>query len=139
MGIRLPGRAVTSRFYGETEELLERYAWYMTNSKGEEMLSGGSLKPNDLGLFDMLGNALEWCQDRFGLYKPGFGDTASADDEDKRDIKDIKYSDKSNLRLLRGGSFYYRASFVRSAVRFRNAPTDRSFIIGFRPARTFIL
>ena len=36
-----------------------RYAWYQANSQ-ERAWSGGSLLPNDLGLFDMLGNVYEW-------------------------------------------------------------------------------
>src|SRR5205807_1829546 len=55
--------AQTSRYYGETEELLGNYAWYTKNSGDRWMLGVGSLKPNDLGLFDMLGNAWQWCED----------------------------------------------------------------------------
>jgi eukaryotic-like serine/threonine-protein kinase len=47
--------AVTSRYFGETEELLPRYAWYVTNSQ-DRTWPVGSKKPNDLGLFDMHGN-----------------------------------------------------------------------------------
>ena len=56
--------ATTARPYGETTALLGKYAWYMENSQQRWMLPVGSLKPNDFGLFDMLGNAMEWCQDR---------------------------------------------------------------------------
>ena len=50
--------AVTSRYYGETEELLPKYAWYEKNSK-EQTWPVGSLKPNDLGLFDMHGQRVD--------------------------------------------------------------------------------
>src|SRR5207237_9923946 len=43
--------AMTSRYFGETEELLPRYAGYAKNSQ-ERAWPVGSLKPNDLGLFD---------------------------------------------------------------------------------------
>src|SRR5208282_774010 len=56
--------AVTSRYYGETEELLANYAWYQKNST-ERTWPVGLLKPNDLGLFDMHGNVWTWCQERF--------------------------------------------------------------------------
>ena len=71
-GYRLPTEAeweyacrsgtVTSRYYGQSIELLDTYAWYQANSK-EHAWSCGSLLPNDLGLFDMLGNEYEWVQD----------------------------------------------------------------------------
>src|SRR6516225_191938 len=47
--------ASTARYYGETEELLPKYAWYLRNSQ-EQTWPVGSLKPNDLGLFDVQGN-----------------------------------------------------------------------------------
>ena len=56
--------AVTSRYYGRTPTLLPQYDWYFQTSD-ERSQPVGSLKPNDLGLFDTLGNLFEWCNDRY--------------------------------------------------------------------------
>jgi serine/threonine protein kinase/formylglycine-generating enzyme required for sulfatase activity len=138
-GYRLPSEAeweyacragsATSRYYGETEELLGRYGWYTKVSQDRWMLPAGSLKPNDLGLFDMLGNALEWCQERVVPYAPGL-----LQSEDKEDMRDI---DSRTSRVLRGGSFVLPTVYVRSANRQGLVPTHRGLNVGFRPARTF--
>src|SRR5262249_50692357 len=78
--------AVTSGYYGEGEELLGQYAWYTKNSQNKGMLPVGSRKPNDLGLFDMYGNALEWCQDVAVLYRIGKPGQATLDVEDKTNV-----------------------------------------------------
>jgi len=62
--------AITSRYHGLSLGLLGFYARYQAISQ-ERAGPGGSLLPNDLGLFDMLGNAYEWCQDPDGRYQPG--------------------------------------------------------------------
>ena len=81
--------------------------------KGSLGVPGGSLKPNDLGLFDMLGNALEVVSGPTVLpYKPG------EDVEDgNRDIKDI------NSRVLRGGRSSILRWLVRSADRYWFRPS----------------
>jgi serine/threonine protein kinase/formylglycine-generating enzyme required for sulfatase activity len=123
--------AVTSRYYGETEELLVEYGLYLKNSKDRSWPVGGR-KPNDLGLFDMHGNVWNWCQESpGGDYAAPKGGGALEDKEGSLQIL------STELRVLRGGSFVTRAVDVRSAYRLRNVPADRSDCVGFRPARTF--
>jgi formylglycine-generating enzyme required for sulfatase activity len=85
----------------------------------------GSLFPNDLGLFDMLGNVFEWCQHRSNIYQPG-----------KADPRTDEIVDEST-RAARGGSFYNPPVHVRSAIRGGGPPTNRTAYDGFRPARTY--
>src|SRR5262249_26118340 len=84
--------AVTSRFYGTSEKLLGRYAWYRETTEDKRTQPGGLLKPNDLGLFDAYGNVWEWCQDVYeGAYERPVGGGPSVDEEsDNRDIKDTQ-------------------------------------------------
>jgi formylglycine-generating enzyme required for sulfatase activity len=127
-GYRLPTEAeweyacragsTTGWSLGDAEGLLPRYAWIWVNAEGKSH-PVGSLRPNDWGLFDLHGNAWEWCQDRFD------------GKEDKEDIKD------EDSRLLRGGAFYCAAEYARSAGRNGHAAATRFYGFGFRPARTF--
>ncbi len=137
-GYRLPTEAeweyacrsgtVTSRYYGLTESLLPHYAWYQANGE-DRTWRVGSLEPNDFGLFDMLGNAEEWCFDRFVLY-PDKTDTVF----DDRPM--VKPADPTDRRILRGGSFNDQPLNLRSAKRSICPAGDMGHSIGFRPART---
>jgi serine/threonine protein kinase/formylglycine-generating enzyme required for sulfatase activity len=117
--------AATSRSYGESEELLGKYAWYGANAQ-DRIWPVASLKPNDLGLFDMHGQFWVWCQDRYRSYQ-------GRPLEDIEDGVLIKDSDK---RLVRGGSWGDPAGVVRSACRSGNLPNNPLMIIGFRLAKT---
>jgi formylglycine-generating enzyme required for sulfatase activity len=139
VGYRLPTEAeweyacragtVTSRFYGETEELLGKYAWYVNNSGGHSW-PVGSLKPNDLGLFDMLGNIYVWCQEHYKPYPKSDVSKAIEDTEDSLISNDREY------RLMRGSSSNFPAVNMRCANRTWNVPTTAGSSIGFRVART---
>jgi formylglycine-generating enzyme required for sulfatase activity len=122
--------AGTSRYYGETEELLPRYGWYDKNSGGRSWPAGRK-KPNDLGLFDMHGNVYTWCQESYKSYPAPKGGEATDDKEDDLNIV------LTTGRVLRGGSFTNHAVLVRSANRNGYVPTDRYGYVGLRPARTF--
>ena len=123
--------AVTSRYYGETEELLPRYAWYLKNS-GERSWPVGKKKPNDLGLFDMHGTVDTWCQDSFQGDYPAGKEGERIDDNEGGLVINSAVG-----RVWRGGSFIYQAVYVRSAYRTRDVPSNRAIYVGIRPARTF--
>jgi formylglycine-generating enzyme required for sulfatase activity len=103
---------------------LDRYAWYTRNSL-DRATPGSRLKPNDFGLFDMLGNGFEWCQNHIKFGAP---------EEDKEESPEIKNDD---ARALRGGSFFYPAWTLRCAFRLRFVPTTQRYDVSLRPARTF--
>jgi formylglycine-generating enzyme required for sulfatase activity len=122
--------AVTSRCYGETDELLDKYAWYAKNAQGRSW-PGGAKKPNDLGLFDMHGDVWVWCQVEYKPYPATKAEGVNEDIEGKLSI------DPTEPRVLRGGAFSNQAVNLRSAGRFPSVPSDRDLGDGFRPARTF--
>jgi formylglycine-generating enzyme required for sulfatase activity len=118
--------AGTSRYYGFSTELLEKYARYQANSK-EHAWRCGSLLPNDLGLFDVLGNAYEWCQEQEPHTSHQPERTGSFRNEIIDDIP----------RILRGGTYGFQPALVRSAGRQWFVSSQRGGSNGFRLARTY--
>jgi formylglycine-generating enzyme required for sulfatase activity len=129
-GYRLPREAewehvcragtVTAWSCGSDEALLRHYAWYTANA-GATMHPVWSLKPNALGLFDVHGNAWQWCQD---IYRAG-------------DINYLEHINSKTSLVLRSGSFFAVATGTRSAYRLVNPPESRFDVAGFRVARTY--
>jgi serine/threonine protein kinase/formylglycine-generating enzyme required for sulfatase activity len=119
--------AETSRCYGNSWRLLRKYARLVDWDEGTP-LPCGSLLPNDLGLFDMLGNRGEWCHDRGYSYEM----------LTKQPASDFLAEDsiKSEARVMRGGCYNHRPPAARSAGRY-TCPPDAPFLFnGFRLART---
>lgn len=90
---------------------LDAIAWYRGNSGGRIRPVGGR-RPNAWGLYDMLGNAWEWCWD---LYDPQV---------------------YGPYRVLRGGGWADEHWSCRASVRRRSHPTFRIDDVGFRIARS---
>ena len=126
----------TERFFGQTELLLDKHAWTNRNSQvnGQYQLwPVASLRPNDLGLFDTLGNVMEWCIEESTEYPEGGSDSAVEDaGGNTLVLNDI-------LRPVRGGAYLYQPSNARASHR-DNARYPKhlavSPYVGFRVART---
>jgi len=117
------GTTTDYSFEGGESELGE-YACFNGNSEGLEIV--GSKKPNPFGLYDMHGNVWEWCQDHWHKNYDGAPRDGTAWEE----------PDLAAGRVLRGGSWDYRAVDSRSANRDWGSPGDRVSVVGFRLSRT---
>ncbi|MBR4433764.1 MAG: SUMF1/EgtB/PvdO family nonheme iron enzyme [Bacteroidaceae bacterium] len=80
-----------------------------------------TLRPNELGLYDMSGNLFEWCSDYYGAY-------ASTSQRNPQGPAE------GTERVVRGGSFGYDDGCARVTYRAGRLPETRSEHIGFRLA-----
>ncbi len=116
---------------GEVDaELVGSYGWWYGNSQQgglNRSFPVASLKPNDLGLFDMHGNAYEWCQDI------ARGEKGTPKDEERLSAGEV--NDEVS-RVIRSGCFHHQFRDVRSDHWLAVPPVASARATGLRPART---
>jgi formylglycine-generating enzyme required for sulfatase activity len=93
-------------------------AWYNGNS-GNKTQTVGTRQPNELGLYDMSGNIMEWCSDWFGNY-PNTSQTSP------------QGPSSGSFRVLRGGSWGNIDTNCRVFNRSIGDPDSRGSDDGFR-------
>jgi formylglycine-generating enzyme required for sulfatase activity len=86
---------------------------------------------NPWGLYNSLGNVWEWVAD---YYCEDYA--AGAADGSARLADDCPKNGGLGLRVLRGGSVFYKPELMRAAMRVRNVREFRNFSVGLRVART---
>ena len=82
----------------------------------------GSYPPNPWGFCDLHGNVWEWCEDWYAPHPPG-------------SVRDPRGPEWGELRVIRGGSWYFGADSARSSLRYTHRPQDDGFSLGFRLIR----
>ncbi len=111
------GKSGTRYCFGDDDAQLENYAWYDKNSGGGTQ-PVGKKQPNDWGLYDMHGNAWEWCHD-YGDFKY----------YERSPAKDPMGPGAGGDHVTRGGSWNCVPVQCRSALRGRMRTCSE---LGFR-------
>jgi formylglycine-generating enzyme required for sulfatase activity len=123
--------AVTRRYYGDPEELLRNYAWFLGNAANRSH-PVAQLKPNDWGLFDMIGNVHTWC---LNLQSDGVVEDGKLMEDQEQGF----LIHDNDCRIMRGAAYNANAVFHRSEARIQSTlkdPRGMPIDVGFRLART---
>ena len=124
--------SITSRYYGQNIDLDNYYTWSVQNSLGRRTALVGSLKPNDFGCFDMLGNTLDWCHNEFHDHS----NLAVSDPGGDRARPEL-VSDQQ-MRRLRSPTLAHCPETVRTAFFDVYAPNAKVYGVGLRVSRTYL-
>ena len=108
-------------WYGDDPAALGQYAWYADNA-GQRLQAVAGRAANPWGLYDLVGNVWEWCEDWWQPYPPG----PRTDPVERR---------RSEARVVRGGAYGSAARDLRPAARNGYPPATTSRRVGFRVVR----
>jgi len=120
----------TKRTYPWGETIDCSYANYYGKDGGTGYCIGDTMPVNSYetgispyGLYNMGGNVWEWVNDWYQSdYYATLGDNVS----------NPQGPSSGDVRVLRGGSWYYNDDFVRSSDRYGDVPADTNVVVGFR-------
>jgi hypothetical protein len=119
----------TDRYFGRSPRAAGAYAWYNRNSEGHAEPVGRK-RPNDFGLFDVLGNLAEWCHN------------PDPPHDERCDCRAARGADcrKTRLVSVRGGSYFVAEGGLTvvgySPTLDRVYPTEAFRYVGFRVVRS---
>jgi formylglycine-generating enzyme required for sulfatase activity len=105
--------------FGNADKDMPAHGWYSSTGGGKTH-PVAQKKPNAWGLYDMHGNAWEWCANWY------------ANSYANAETLDPKGPATGQLRIIRGASFCDHAYRCRAAARASHAPGRRWHNIGFR-------
>ncbi len=106
--------------FGNDKRALPQHGWSYSNS-GEQTHPVAKLSPNPFGLYDVHGNVWEWVEDAYTAKLLGGVDPLQS---------------SGRYRVIRGGSWFNYAEYLRSADRNLGNPGHGGNNVGFRLLRT---
>ena len=108
---------------GKQPDDIGAVAWYLDNADKKTHPVGQKV-PNRFGVYDMLGNVFEWCQDWYGAHY--YANSVVKDPPGPAGGKD---------RVARGGGWPVAGKAIRYAYRGGGPPDKRESYVGFRCVR----